>query len=189
MPQWFLSSAQGQAVRENPMQNDVARKITALATRREPLSESETSHLMTLCRKYLDHTPKEERLAYPIVRFFCDWAVHVTIDRSQEGLEILKRLNDTLVEVAPIADTDIVIGRITEVLSFRQLRRELGVLFERIGVQDSIDQDQVRWKNFVVHFIEIIRDCPLEVGDVENMPRRARGLYEAIKANPLKPGC
>ena len=171
------------------MKHDVARKIADLASRQDPLSESEACHLMVLCRKYLEHLSDEERLRYPILRFFSNWAVHITIDRSQEGLEILKQLNDTLVEVAPIASNEIVGGRLTKVLSFRQLRREVGALFERIGARDSIDGDQVRWETFVVHLIEIIRDCPLEVGDTDNMSRRARQLYEAIQANPLKQGC
>lgn len=56
------------------MQNDVARKIDAIISRRELLSESEVSHLMTLCRKYLDHMSKEERSAYLVLRLFCNWA-------------------------------------------------------------------------------------------------------------------
>ena len=171
------------------MEHDIAKKIADLASRQDPLSESEVCHLMVLCRKYLEHLPDEERLRYSILRFFSNWTVHITIDRSQEGLEILKQLNDTLVELAPIASNEIVGGRLTKVLSFRQLRREVGALFERIGARDSIDGDQVRWETFVVHLIEIIRDCPLEVGDTDNMSRRARQLYEAIQANPVKQGC
>ena len=168
------------------MQNDIAHKIQSLASRREPLSESEVSHLMILSRKYLDHMPPEERANYLMLRLFCNWAAHVVIDRSMEGLEVLKRLNDALVEVAPIPDNDTVGCRLTSVLSFRELRRELGVLLENVGVSEPLDRDQTRWTNFVRHLIEIIRDCPIGVGDVENMSRRARELYESIKTNPLQ---
>jgi len=107
------------------MQTDIARKITILASRPEPLSESEVSHLMTLCRKYLDHT-EEEPTPYPILEFFCDWALHITIDRNLEGFSILKRLNDTVVELGPVPDNDRMFQRVTEVVSFRKLRGELG---------------------------------------------------------------
>lgn len=171
------------------MQNDIATKITNLVSRRDPpLTESEVSHVMTLCRKFLDHQPREERVTYPTSRLFCDWALHITLDRSLGGLEIVKRLNDTLVAVAS-ANTDTVARRLTEVLSFRQLRREIGLLFDSIGISTPIHQDDGRWKNFAVHLIEIIRDCPLTVGEVEDMSRRARLLYETIKVNPLKDGC
>ena len=170
------------------MQDDVAEKLTALASCQEPLSESEVSHFLTLCRKYLDHIPREEFAKYPILKFFSNWALHITIDRSREGMEILKRLNDTLVEVASIPNNDLVISRLTAILSFPQLRREIGELLELIGVPDPIDKDQVRWKDFVRHLIEIIRDCPVEVGDVADMPRWAQEGYEAIQANPIKEG-
>ncbi len=65
----------------------------------------------------------------------------------------------------------------------------MGVLSERIGVPNSIVGDQERWKAFVARLIEIIRDCPLEVGDTDSMSRRARALYETINANPVKQGC
>jgi hypothetical protein len=172
------------------MQNDIARKITTLASGGEPLSESEVSHFMTLSRKYLDHMPKEERTAYPILRFYCDWAVHITVDRSPEGLAILKRLNDTLVELAPVADNDLINKRITEIVSFRKLRGEIGQLFRQMQVPNPLEADQEKWITFAKHLIEIIRDCPLVFS--EKVIRRdsdARELYESIAANPLKPGC
>lgn len=168
------------------MQTDVARKITALASRQELLSESEASHLMTLCRKFLEHLPPDERTAYPILKFFSNWALHITLDRSLEGLAILKRLNDTLVEVAPVPDNDLISRRITEIISFRQLRREMGVLFQHLGVHQAIDGDQERWAHFAKHLIEIIRDCPLMFG--ENLSREARALHDANASNPLKEG-
>jgi hypothetical protein len=171
------------------MEHDVARKIRSLASRREPLSESDACHLMVLCRKYLEHQSDEERPRYRTLRFFGDWAAHILIDRSPEGMDLLKRLNDTLVEVGPIASYEVVGGRLTEVLSFRQLRREIGEVFERVGVPDSIDGDQDRWRIFIAHVIEIIRDCPLVLGAEDDMSRRARELYAAIKANPVKQGC
>jgi hypothetical protein len=172
----------------NTMKDDVTRKISALASRPKLLSESEVSHLMTLCRKYLEHIP-QDRERYSILKFFCDWALHIALDGSLPGLEILRRLNDTLVEVAPVPDSDLITVRLTGVVSFRRLRREMGTLFLQIDVPDPLDEDQERWVNFARHLIEIIRDCPLEIGDEENMSRRAGELYEAIKANPLKNGC
>jgi len=56
-------------------------------------------------------------------------------------------------------------------------------------VANSLAEDQERWVNFAKHLIEIIRDCPHEVGDVRKMSRRVHAIYDAIMANPLKPGC
>lgn len=168
------------------MRADVARKIAALALRRELLSESEVSHLMTLCRKLLEHMPGEERERYPILKFFCNWAMHITLDRSLEGLTILRRLNDALVELAPSADGDVLTSRITETVSFRQLRREVGTLLEKLEIPSALVGEQRSWVNFAKHLIEIIRDCPLVFS--KRMAREARALYTAIAENPLREG-
>jgi hypothetical protein len=170
------------------MRPEVEQKIINLACPDRMLSESEVSHLMTLCRKYLEHV-REEREHFPILKFFCDWALHISLDRSLPGMEILRHLNDTLVEVAPIPDSDLIMNRLTAVVSFQQLRREMGELFQRIGLPNSLADDPARWMNFARHLIEIIRDCPLEVGDVQKMRRPLRELYKAIKSNPIKDGC
>ena len=137
---------------------------------------------MTLCRKYLDHVSKEEQTAYLILRFFCNWAAHITIDRSMEGLEILKRLNDTLVELAE-SHTDLIIKKVTELISFRKLCREIGVLCKDLDIEPRLMDDQNLWENFARQLIEIIRDCPLVFG--EGMAREAQALHAAVKANPL----
>jgi hypothetical protein len=169
------------------MRPAVEQKIINLASPERMLSEHEVSHLMTLCRKYLEHT-RQEPERFPILKFFCDWSLHISIDRSLAGMEILRRLNDTLVEVAPIPDSDLIMNRLTAVVSFQRLRREMGDLFQRIGVANSLEKDQRRWMNFARQLIEIIRDCTLEVGDEGRMPRSFRKLYAAIKANPISVG-
>jgi hypothetical protein len=170
------------------MRPAVEQKIIDLASPELMLSESEVSHLMTLCRKYLEHT-RHEPERFPILKFFCDWALHISIDRSLAGMEILKRLNDTLVEVAPIPDSDLIMNRLTAVVSFQELRHEMGELFQCIGVPSALDRAQDRWTNFAKHLIEIIRDCPLQIGDLRRMSSTVRRLYEAIEANPIKDGC
>jgi hypothetical protein len=170
------------------MRPEVEQKIINLASQEAPLSESEVVHLITLCRKYLEHV-REEQEHFPILKFFCDWALHISIDRSLAGMEILRRLNDTLVEVSPVPDSDLIMNRLTAVVSFQQLRREMGGLFQRIGVHNSLDRNQKRWITFVGHLIAIILDCPLKVGNERSMSPPFRKLYDAIKANPIKAGC
>lgn len=162
------------------MEDDVTRKIAALVSRPERLTESEASHLMTLFRKRLEHMQSEEREPYPILKFFCNWAMHITLDRSSEGVAILQRINDILVECAGDR-TDLIPGKVTEVVSFRQLRREMRRLFGCLRVEPAIVDGQAQWENFVRHLIEIVRDCPLVFG--AKMARDAQAVYAAVTAN------
>src|SRR5262249_37523403 len=95
------------------------------------------------------------------------------------------RLNDTLVEVAPVADNDLLIRRVTEVISFLELRREMSELFQHIEVDDPIDQNQERWTAFIKHLIEIVKDCPLMFG--ENMTNHGRSVLTQVAAKPIQP--
>jgi hypothetical protein len=166
----------------NTMKDDVTRKLADLVSRREPLSESEVSHLMALFRKRLEHMPREDRGNYPVLKFFCNWVLHITLDRSLEGMAILKRINDILFECA--ADhTDLVRAKVTEAISFRHLRREMRTLLGYLQTEPVIVDDQAQWENFALKLIEIVRDCELVFG--ENMAREARALYAAVTAKPL----
>ena len=164
------------------MEDDVTRKIAALVSRQERLTESEASHLMTLFRKRLEHMQPEERQPYPILKFFCNWAMHITLDRSSEGVAILRRINDILVECSG-DKTDLIPGKVTEVVSFRQLRRQMRRLIGWLRVEPALVDGQGQWESFVRHLIEIVRDCPLVFG--ATMARDAQAAYAAVRANPV----
>ena len=61
-------------------------------------------------------------------------------------------------------------------------------LFGSLQIGFGLVDEQPKWENFTRHLIEIIRDCPVEVGEVDSMSCRARELYETIVANPFKKG-
>lgn len=169
------------------MKADIARKITQLVSKSEALSESEVSHLMGLTRKYLEFPNDELKDKFLTLKFFCDWALHIAIDRSIPALEILVKLNDVIVELKKTPDNDLLIQEVTKIVSFPMLKAELRKFLLMLGIEDKLTTDTYKWGKFLERFIEIILDCVLILPDPPQS-RRVKPYYDRIVSNPIKEG-
>lgn len=169
------------------MKVDIVRKITLLVSKPELMSESEVLHLMTLTRKYLEYPDQELKDKFLTLKFFCDWALHISIDRSIPALEILVKLNDVIVELKQTPNNDLLMQRVTKIVSFPLLKTELHKFFLVLGIEDKLTTDTYKWGNFLERFIEIILDCILILPDPPQS-RRVKPYYDRIVSNPIKEG-
>lgn len=64
----------------------------------EILSESDIFYLFNLSRKLLDQLPSDIKRKFSLLKFYCDWMVHSTIDRSSVGALILEEIQFTINE-------------------------------------------------------------------------------------------
>lgn len=168
------------------MKDEIKEKITILLTKSVPLSESEVSHCMVLVRKYLERLSEPQQQPYTLLKFFCDWAMHVAIDRSIPAMEMLKRLNDQLVILKDETDSNRLTNGITEVVSFLDFKQQLVDLAIELGIAPEYVTDSERWQNFITNYVEIVLHCSLELPTKVN--KTVMPYYQAITANPLKPG-
>jgi len=168
------------------MKTDIVRKITLLISKPEPMSESEVSHLVSLTRKCLEYPNEELKGKFLTLKFFCDWALHISIDRSAPALEILVKLNDVIVELKQIPNNDLLIQEVTKIVSFPVLKIELHKFFLVLGIEDKLTTDTYKWGNFLERFIEIILDCVLILPDPPT--RKVKPYYDRIVSNPIKDG-
>lgn len=169
------------------MKADIVRKITLLISKPEPMSESEVSHLMSLSRKCLEYPNEELKGKFLTLKFFCDWALHISIDRSIPALEILVRLNDVIVELKQVPNNDLLMQEVTKIVSFPMLRTELHKFFLVLGIEDKLTTDTYKWVKFLEKFIAIILDCVLILPEPPQS-RRVKPYYDRIVSNPIKEG-
>lgn len=170
------------------MRGDIKEKITYLVSKRAPLSESEVSHLMSLTRKYLEYPNEELRDEFITLKFFCDWALHISLDRSIPAMEILVKLNDVIVKLKQTPDNKLIRQQVTKVISFPVLKTEFRRFFLVLGIKDKLTTVSYKWEKFLEGFIDIILDCLLILPDPP-IPRRIRPYYDDIVSNPIKEGC
>jgi hypothetical protein len=169
------------------MRIELERKIKELVTAREPLSESEVSHLMTLMRKDLDRARNELGAEYQLLRFFCDWSVHITLDRSVSGMKMMQALNSILHEWGDRPPGEEFFDSVTRALSFDELRRQMASFFESARLSDRLTRNKRLWNNFVARLISVVRDCSLELPE-RTSKKEIKEIREEIVGNPLKEG-
>lgn len=169
------------------MRVELERKIKELVTARADLSESEVSHLLTLIRKVLDHAGGNLGVEYQLLRFFCDWSMHISLDRSVPGMKMMLTLNAILREWGDRPLDDEFFELVTRALSFDELRRQMASLFESARLSDRLTKNKKLWNNFVARLISIVRDCSLELPE-HGGKKEIREIREEIIGNPLKEG-
>lgn len=164
------------------MKDDIKRKIQQAIVRKN-LGERDVAHIMSLCRKYIEQLSDDEKNKLNILKFFCDWTLHHLIDRASSAFEVIKEVNSAIYDLKLIPDNDLIINRITEIVSFSKLRIELKRFFNTIGIEDVLTKSDGSWNKFVNNYIKIVLDVPLL------LPEKLKGnLKREILQKPLKEG-
>jgi hypothetical protein len=165
---------------------DVPEKIQRLVALGPRITEDQTRSLMILIRKQLELLDEGQRSDYSTLNLFCNWCAHTEITQSLAGLRVLGAINDALVKVKD-AHTDDARKQLTAAVGLATCRAELVALAGKIGLKHDLD-NQDTWSSVQRNLIEIITDVPLAFPPVSKLSKRARGIYEKIVQNPIKPG-
>ena len=124
-----------------------------------PRAEKDVVYALVEIRKVLEHDAEAERLW--TLRFFCDWAVHTTLDRGG-AQKILTFLDERLGHFNPASpenvDPD---GLVHKILSFDLFREHLLEFLTTNDLRAMWAEDDFVWKKFLVLYGEIVRDTPL----------------------------
>jgi hypothetical protein len=140
------------------MRNEVVDKLRA-ELKEDLKHERQVSYIVTLMRKLLQHN-KAGGPDYLTLRFFCDWALHVRMDRAGSGLLLeyfdawiphLIQHGPTLINSPP---------RFGFIFQF-QLEM-IWLLDEELGVEQHPARQTEWFFQFLPLFLKIISECPLE---------------------------
>ena len=170
------------------MEKDLIAKIKLTVVKKENINEESIYSLMILIRKLLDKTSRSDQNLYLTVRLFCNWVAHTEITKSNTGLRILAKINDTLVSIKDSTDTITMRTKMSQAIGFSALRKELRSFFSYIGVDDILVSDNNIWAVFIDNLIEIIRDVPLSFPPLSKLDTTKQKIYDQIVKNPIKPG-
>ncbi len=174
------------------MKVDINSKLNILCNKQH-LTESEVLHIMVLVRKYLEYPDVDRNQKFLDLKFFCDWSLHIAIEYSIPAMEILVKLNDTIVKLKQIPDNDLLMKEVTKVVSFPRLKVQLHEFLSSIRVKNKLTTINDNWLNFLEKYIEIIRDQIIAFPE-DMSPRKwyftmLKPYYDRITSNPIKEGC
>lgn len=117
--------------------------------------ECQVVYIMVEVRKLLDRFSEQK---YSLLRFFCDWVLHIEINNLSPAREILNR-------IATEHKSKEFIGTSIEFISFDHLRNEMLNFFKEkdINLPSEWLINHEKWNSFRKIFSNIIKDCPLKI--------------------------
>lgn len=107
--------------------------------------ESQVVYILSRIRKYLEL--KNQKSKYKYLNFYCNWALHAKLDRTEP-------ISDGLREIAKLNEEGI------KFLTFRHLQTDLKNFFGKNNIREDILDKQ--WLNFSNLLVDIYSDTPLE---------------------------
>ena len=111
--------------------------------------------------------------SYFALKFYCDWAVHVRLDRSgarrivqrfneyQKFMEDLAGAGRTVVDPAVLKELD-------QSFQLTKFRDQLSAYLHSHGLDRELATDKERWVAFLTHYSRVIEDAPL-VSDAKGL--------------------
>lgn len=135
------------------MEEEIVRKL------RKALSgpvkeEKDVVYIMVEIRKLLERSDNKSN--YPLLNFYCNWALHTEISRISPARQILEKIEKAISsgKYDPFP--------VEEFISFEDFRKEIkSFLTEYSLPRDLFDFANEKWINFRKIFIDILIDCPL----------------------------
>lgn len=108
-------------------------------------SESQVVYILSRIRKYLELTNQKKRYKY--LNFYCNWALHAKIDRTESVADILRGISSQTVEGIRF-------------LTFEHLKEDLKKFFKDNDIAENALDKQ--WLKFARLLVDIYSDTPLE---------------------------
>lgn len=130
---------------------------TFLANKIRLEEESDILYLLAETRKILEHMDTND---YPILKFYCHWALHTSKDRiTKEMKEIISNLNDDIVY-------EITKGwpperrKVTSFMYMEELKEELIKFLNDYELPVDITEEK-SWVEFISTFVNVLSDQPI----------------------------
>jgi hypothetical protein len=153
---------------ENLLKRGFEWKINIKKPKIETAPESDVIHFITEVRKLLEITNSK---SFPFLKFFCDWALHSSIDRSNIPLKIFKKITNTII-YGPNNVLQWV--RPLESITFVEFRKDLGKFLKEHNLPTELTRKNRTWRQFLEGYIFLIVDSPLMLNS--NKPHQKKLL-------------
>lgn len=140
----------------------VAEHLRILDTMRQCTS-NDALVMMVWLRQHLENNNLKKE--YPVTNFYCDWCLHVRLNRAQAEAVLRKIVAAIYLPGEPN-------DNINEALSLQILRNELITILRGAALSELICSSHSRWLSFVFAIVENVLDKPLTWSDTQKSPAR-----------------
>lgn len=124
-------------------------------------TEPKVLFLLAEIRKYIDEYKQEDKNKYPNLYFYCNWVLHITMDRTP-AKEILNRFESIFGGINDLKKiSNIFKNQEKNFYLFKDLREELQNFLEINSLPTEFLENSHKWFKFKKLLVEILIDCPL----------------------------
>jgi hypothetical protein len=168
------------------MQNEIIQKLHAVLA--SPLeTEAEVVYFLVEIRKYLDRVGGKQ--PFPVLRMYCNWVVHISIDRYGRG-SILESM-DNVLALNSTGEFGAGLQEAFDIFSFDRLRNELNQFLQLNSLPTNLVDDSAWWGQFLHLYVNVVSQCPLVFKDQRPsgcrfaLRRRNSFRFKSIKSAAL----
>jgi len=126
-------------------------------------TEPKVLYFLAEIRKFLDGQDSKIKNRYPNLYFFCNWALHIKMDRTP-AKKLLQRFKRNVSEVESNSLGDIQNAFVSKEISFYMLidlKKEIRAFIKSKELPDKLVKNVESWEKFRYLLLEILMDCPL----------------------------
>lgn len=124
-------------------------------------TEPKALYLLAEIRKYIDGYNQTDEDKYPNLYFFCDWVLHIQMDRTP-AKTILKRFQSISSGINNLKEiSNNFIEKEKNFYLFADLKAELRNFLRSNGLPLRLVENSGSWFKFKKLLVEILMDCPL----------------------------
>jgi hypothetical protein len=148
--------------------------------------ESQALYLMAEVRKYIEHEKSihetydvttRKKLAfhyYPELEFFCNWALHIKIDRPHNADNIKTFLRAFDMKPGMGIEAYLASNFFQEIMHLAILRSELHRFLVEHSLPEIIVTEHKSWSAFIYLYTSIVSEVPLEYSKGDLLPEEVQ---------------
>ena len=137
------------------MKPELIHKLAAALSR--PIrTESTVVYITVEIRKLMERL--ESSKCYPVLRLFCNWAVHIELDKGDALKDLLGAFEEAIESVKSGNDIPLAFRRR---LSLSTFRSEFQAFLNATKLPSKVVDDDDRWNEFLTLYSSVVSDCPL----------------------------
>jgi hypothetical protein len=117
------------------------------------VSEDQAIAILVFLRQHLEEAGLKKK--YEVTRFYCDWTLHVSLDR--------KPVENILDDIFSVLDDESLNlnDRVNELLMMKDLRGEINEIVRDEGIVTKVFDSQTIWRRFVTKLLGLVLEKPL----------------------------
>ena len=134
----------------------------------EMVSEDQAIAILVFLRQHLEEAGLRKK--YGLISFYCDWTLHVSLDRKPA-----KKILDDIFDVLDDESRNLN-DRVCEILMMEGLRSEINEILRNEGITTKVFDSKTIWKQFVSLLHGLILEKPLR----QNKPSESSHVSEFV---------